>query len=147
MAGSQPQRQVGTFFQQEISKQVFGFLKICQFCHSLFNLVQWQFNHVKRFVGGRFDSEDDDRTSEQSAPGVSDFKDDDDFRKSPRSALPRKPSGGGPADFASSKPAKPKARATKKVDLGAAAAFANKEPKFLYQHFLFFFQADLRLFK
>jgi len=75
--------------------------------------------------GGRFDSEDDDRTSEQSAPGVSDFKDDDDFKKSPRSSLPRKPSGGGPADFGS-KPAKAKSRPSKKVDLGAAAAFASK---------------------
>lgn len=80
--------------------------------------------------GGRFDSEDDDKTSEQSAPGISEFKDDDDFslKKSPRSSLPRKPSGGAPSDFGLKPPAaaKSKSKPSKKVDLGAAAAFASK---------------------
>ena len=73
--------------------------------------------------GGKFDSEDEDKTSEQSAPGVSEFKDDDEFsmKKSPRPNLPRKPSG-GPSDLKAKKSSKP----SRKVDLGAAAAFASK---------------------
>ena len=76
-------------------------------------------------LGGKFDSEDEDKTSELSAPGVSEFKDDDEFsmKKSPRPNLPRKPSGGGPADF---NKAKKTSKPSRKVDLGAAAAFASK---------------------
>jgi len=76
--------------------------------------------------GGRFDSEDEDKTSELSAPGVSEFKDDDDFafKKSPKVSLPRKPSGGS-ADLGS-KPTKSKVKPSRKVDLGAAAAFASQ---------------------
>jgi len=85
-------------------------------------------------TSGKYDSDDDDRTSEQSASGgggVSEFKDDDfNPRKSPR-GLPRKPSGGA-ADFSSkptisgaTKPTK-SSKPSRKVDLGAAAAFASK---------------------
>lgn len=88
--------------------------------------------------GGRFDSEEEDKSSEQSAPGISEFKDDDDGfadisrRKSPAVAsLPRKPSGGS-ADFngrhglaAAAKPTVTKQPGksvpSRKVDLGAAA--------------------------
>lgn len=97
-------------------------------------------------TGGRFDSDDDgDKHSEHSAGGgghgVSEFKDDDDFggKKSPRNVgLPRKPSGGRLSDFnrsASTSSAvggvngaavKKSAKPSRKVDLGAAAEFANK---------------------
>ena len=97
-------------------------------------------------TGGRFDSDDDgDKHSEHSTGGgghgVSEFKDDDDFggKKSPRNVgLPRKPSGGRLSDFnrsASTSSAvggvngaavKKSAKPSRKVDLGAAAEFANK---------------------
>ena len=76
--------------------------------------------------GGKFDSDDEDKASEKSAPsGTADFKDDDDFsfRHSPSASVPRKPSGGA----ADKRAAQPKsARPIKKVDLGAAAAFASQ---------------------
>jgi hypothetical protein len=88
-------------------------------------------------TGGRFDSDDEDKNSEQSANGVSEFKDDEDFggKKSPRNiALPRKPSGGKLSDFSSSRSVstssasglKKSSKPSRKVDLGAAADFANK---------------------
>jgi len=58
--------------------------------------------------GGRFDDDDDEeRSSQKSAPspGVSEFKDDGvddgfaDLGRRNAAAIPRKPSGGGPADF------------------------------------------------
>eukprot|EP00088_Acartia_fossae_P025796 TRINITY_DN26584_c0_g1_i1.p1 TRINITY_DN26584_c0_g1~~TRINITY_DN26584_c0_g1_i1.p1 ORF type:complete len:645 (+),score=183.98 TRINITY_DN26584_c0_g1_i1:47-1936(+) len=94
-------------------------------------------------TGGRFDSDDDDdKRSEQSASGVSEFKDDDnDFgKKSPRGGgLPRKPSGGRLSDFTAASQrststssatsaggVKKSSKPSRKVDLGAAAEFANK---------------------
>jgi hypothetical protein len=77
--------------------------------------------------GGRFDSEEEDKSSEQSAPGVSEFKDDDadgfaDIsrrNKSPAAAIPRKPSGGA-ADF-NGRPGSTAAAAAK-------AAVTTKQP-------------------
>lgn len=89
----------------------------------------WKSSNTGGGAGGRFDSEDEDKNSDFSAPGVSEFRDEDDFsatRKSTRTSLPRKPSGGRPADFGS-RPAKPKSsKPSKKVDLGAAAAYASQ---------------------
>ena len=78
------------------------------------------------FLGRKFDSDDEDKASEKSAPGVSDFKDEDDF-STKKSSLPRKPSGGSTSDFKSTSAKTGKSgRPIKKVDLGAAAVFAAK---------------------
>jgi len=99
----------------------------------------WKSTSNSSATGGRFDSDDDgDKTSEQSAPGgISEFKDEDEFgKKSPRTALPRQPSGGKLSDFSSIRTGstsstaaqgqKKTSKPSRKVDLGAAADFANK---------------------
>jgi len=86
------------------------------------------------------DSDEEDKTSEKGeAADVAEFKDDDSFpaKKSPQSAMPRKPSFGA-ADHVSAvangkagvRAAKPTAaaRPRKTIDLGAAANLGAKQP-------------------
>jgi len=92
----------------------------------------WDSWKSSNIAGSRFDSEDEDKNSDFSTPGVTEFKDEDEYsmKNSPR-ALPQKPSGGHPADITSRhgsttsnkiKSSKP----SKKVDLGAAAVYASQ---------------------
>merc|ERR550519_1052252 len=81
------------------------------------------------------DSDEEDKTSEKGdAADVAEFKDDDTFaaKKSPKTALPRKPSGGAADNVANGKlgsRVKPAAARPKKtIDLGAAANFGLKQP-------------------